>query len=945
MKWMVAFLLLVPAVSSYAQTVDTSDMDDGEEYEELEAYFMTGSRIKRLDVVTVNPVVSLSADAIDQTGFSSVADALRALPFNSGQALVPTDAGTSFTPGISTLNLRGLGNNNTLTLVNGRRGVPYAAPGFNGLQTMFDFNSIPEGAIQSIEILKDGASAIYGSDAVSGVVNVILKNDFEGLSVSSEVGNYVDVDAYHYEASIVSGTSSGKVSIVTAASMSFDEQIFAKDVGFASKTDHEQHAIDANARWVHIDDATGADISSQLNTALQSEGVDLSFWENDFLEPATTWFDIASSRGFPGYLRYAGRYYTTSSPVGDPTLNDLVVGRNFYDYQQTSGFNSEVKKMSFYNRTVYDFTDNISGFMEFTFSRVESQSRSAPTPVDIEASNGLYQNTPMYMPAENPYNPLGADIYTGRLRYTEMGNRISNVQSDTPRIVMGAEGTFGEGWSWDASLMYGKNTVSSNDFAAVDYRLQQAMLGLGVNGDGSLYYDETLPANERRYFNWFGYNGIEMVDYITTWNPTGAEAKMLLLEAHVSGNVFELPAGQVGFAAGVEARRESLENIQSDLNATGMILGGSEGTGFFGERDITSMYVEFDIPVFKNFEIQLAGRYEDYSDEGFESDIRPKVAFKYQPLEWLLLRASYSESFKAPDLGYLYTASSRSFTSFQFVDPVTFQEIDQIQTVTSGNENLAPELTDSYYVGIAIEPGEKLLNGWLDGLVISVDYFQLEQTNLLAQLSDFYGWSDFFTGAAAGNPLFADKVVRDPNTNQVLYVRDLYENLSEGEYNGWDISLSYTYETENLGNFYTQLQATYLEEYSIDGNNFAGGRLNPRLRANWILSWTKGDWGASVWVNYIKGREVFYAAYYAYDYISDAISPDYSSRLMYDIDDQYVVNPRVTYKGLWNSTITLGVNNVFNTDPPADPQETAGATVGVNYVQPMHWYLKWEKDF
>lgn len=948
-SWMVALLLLVPVALS-AQEVDTSDMDDGEEYEELEAFFMTGSRIKRLDVVTVNPVVALSADDIDQTGFSSVADALRALPFNSGQALVPTDAGTSFTPGISTMNLRGLGNNNTLTLVNGRRGVPYAAPGFDGLQTMFDYNSIPEAAIESIEILKDGASAIYGSDAVSGVVNIILKDDYEGLSTGVEFGNYVDFDAWHYEASVVTGVTSAKMSSVTAVSASFDEQIFAKDVDYAADADHSGPgglAEQAGAHWEHID-ADGNDISAQLDSQLQGIGIDLDYWENSFLEAAPTWFDLRSSRGFPGYLTYGGRF-TYDAPEWTPTLDEAVGGYNPYNYQATSGFNSEVKKLSFYNRTTYNFSDTVTGFMEFTFARVESQSRSAGTPVDIESSNGLYDNTPMYFPAENPFNPTGEDIYNGRRRFVEMGNRISNVQSDTPRIVVGAEGTFLEGWNWDAAVMYGKNTVAAMSYAAVDYKLQQAMLGLGVNADGSMYWDPAVPVADRTYFNWFGANSAEMIDFITVWNPNSSESKVLMAEAHVAGSILELPAGEIGIAAGVEMRRESLENIKSDLNATRMILGGSEGTGFFGERDINSMYVEVSIPVLEDLEVQLAGRYEDYSDDGFESDLRPKVAFKYQPLDWLLFRASYSESFKAPDLAYLYTASSTSFSSFQFVDPVTFEEIDQIQVVTSGNEGLAPELTDSYYVGLAIEPDENFLNGWLDGLVFSVDYFQLEQTNLLAQLSDFYGYGDFISGAAEGDPLFADKVVRDPTTNGFLYLKDLYENLSEAEYNGWDITLTYTYETENLGTYFTQLTATYLEQYSIDGDNIAGTRLYPRLRANWVLAWNKGDWSASVFVNYIKGRDVNYwdtqVAYYTDLYFGEGVDPEYYSQLIYTVDDQYTVNPRVSYTGLWDSRITLGVNNVFNENPPADPQETAGATVGVNYVQPMHWYLQWEKDF
>ncbi len=946
-KWVVCLtsMTLVSPLVSIGQEQASEDADA----EELESFVMTGSRIRRLDVETVNPVISMTAADIQQTGFTTIGEALRSLPFNSGQSLVPNDAGTSFTPGISTANLRGLGNNNTLVLINGRRTAPYAAPGFDGLQTMFDFNSIPESAIDSIEILKDGASAIYGSDAVSGVININLKKDYQGFTTSMEVGNYFDVDAYTRQVDLVVGTSSAKTSMITAISASWEDAIYAKDLDYTRDADRTMtQALDAKARWKHVD-GNGKNVASQLDAALKTLEIDLAYWENDFLEAANTWFDLRSSRGFPGYLNYNGRNYTANGPVGDPTMDDLVPGTNLFNYQLESGFKSEVKKYSIYNRTVHTFSDFVEGFIEASYSRVESKSESASTPIDIEDSKGLTEGDAMYMPASNPYNPFGEDIYYGRYRFVEMGPRVTEVQSDSPRIVAGLEGEFGDGWNWDTAFLYASNRVADNSLVAIDYKMQQALLGLGVNSDGTLFWDPNLPADQRRYFNWFGYDGREMVDFLTAWNPTHADYRLTQVDAHLSGSIFELPAGTVGVAGGLEARKENLENVKSELNATGMVLGGSTGTGFKGDRDILSLYVEMDIPIFKNLEVQLAGRYEDYSDDGFESDVRPKIALKYKPTSWLLLRGSYSESFKAPDLAYLYTASSNSFSSFQFVDPVTMTEIDQIQIVTSGNPELEPELTDSYYGGIAFEPGDKLFNGWLDGLTISVDYFELEQKNLLAQLSDFYGYSDFFTGAAAGDPLFADKVVRSPSTNEVLYIKDLYENLSDSEYNGWDFEVSYTWKTENFGEYIAELDLTYLEEYSIDGDNVAGSRLFPRLRGNFMLQWRKGDWSASVFVNYIRGREVTYwdtnVSYYTEAYFGEGVPDDYVSALVYDVDDQYVVNPRLSYSGLWGSTFTLGVNNVFNSEPPADPQETSGGTVGVNYVEPAFWYLKWEKTF
>lgn len=925
-KLVVALVLIVPTFAFAQLAVDEEDV------EELEAFVMTGSRIKRLDIETVNPVIQLTAASIEATGFTTIGDALRALPFNSGQALTPADAGTSFTPGISSMNLRGLGNNNSLMLVNGRRIAKYAASGYDGFQSMFDLNSLPTGAIESIEILKDGASAIYGSDAVAGVVNIVLKKDYQGISTKFDIGNYADADAWEYGASVVVGDSTANTSFITAISVDFIEQMFAKELDYTSDANHGgAYQAKANVRAVYDDRAL-------LETELGDMGLSIEWLESDAFLEVANWYDLRSSRGYPGYLTYNGSNYT--SDTATPMLDDMYPGSNLYNYQETSGFLSEVKSLSWYTRIDHTFTDNLYGFTELSYSRVESESRSASATMDIDGGKGLTESDAMYMPAENPYNVFGEDIYSGRRRFVEMGNRINNVNSDTSRILTGLGGVFGNDWAWESAVLYAKNSVSNISFSAVDYKLQQALLGLGENADGSLFYDHTLAADERKYFNWFGMNSIEMVDFITVYNPNYDEYKIYQWDATVSGNVFELPAGMVGMAAGVEARRESLMGRRTDLNATGMILGGGEGTGFAGEREVQSAYVEFSIPLLQNLEMQLAGRYEVYSDDGFESEIRPKVAFKYRPTDWLVLRASYGQSFKAPDLKYLYASSTTSFSSFQYLDPITGKEIDQIQTKVGGNTSLGAELTDSYYAGIVVDFGA----AWekLEGLTLTVDYIQLEQENVLAQLSDFYGYNEFFTGAAAGDPLFADKVVRDPVSNEVLFLRDVYENISKASYQGWDILLSYAWETDSLGDFYVTLNTTYLESYKIDDDERAGNSLRPRINSNFSLAWHRGDWDASVFVQYIQGREVN-------DWTADLsgwfdISENFVV-IQYDIDDQYVVNPRVSYSGFLDSKITLGVNNVLNSNPPVDPNQTAGYLAGVNNGKPLFWYFSWEKEF
>jgi iron complex outermembrane receptor protein len=908
--------------------------DDEAELEEVEGFTVTGSRIKQLDTQTVNPVIRLDADALEDTGFTTIGDAVRSLPFNNGQALTPTDAGTSFTPGVSTANLRGLGNNNTLVLINGRRTAPYAAPGFDGFQTVFDLNSIPEAAIDNIEILKDGASAVYGSDAVAGVMNVTLRKDYEGASVSGTIGDYFDTGGFMKKASFITGATTAKSSVLVSFNWHEQNSVFARELDYSKEADQSSRASDADPRYEVSGFGEAGFDSAQ---AYLDETLPLIGFTNPI---ADGWLNNRSSRGFPGYVDLAdGSTFTFAEPTNNPTVDGAVPGTNRYNYMQDSVLFPENRRYSFYSRGEHNITDSLYIFGEFSFSRVESEVHSAPTPADIETSQGLSPGTQLTIPSDNPYNPFDEDIVSGRRRMVETGNRINDVESDTPRIVIGVGGELENDliadWSWETAVLYTKNTASNlNRNSIPDYRLQQAFNGLTRLGDGSLTWDPATPADEREYFNWFGTNDDAFADFLEVENPQVSEIEYRSWDINTSGSIanLELPGGLIGFSLGAERRLEDFANVRTDLNATEMILGGSAGTSSFGQRDLNSIYGELYVPIIDQVELQLAARWEDYSDDGFESDIRPKIGVVVRPLDWISVRASYSESFKAPDLAYLYTASQTSFTSSQIPDPVTGDTIDQLQIVTAGNPDLQPEISDTYYVGITIEP-----TGKLEGLRFFVDYLEWDQEDLLAQLSDFFGYAEFISGAAEGDPLFADKVFRDPATNQVLFIRDDYANISTGSYVGYDFGIGYEMPTAT-GDWYFQLNSTYVDEILIDGDDVVGSYLTPEWRHTLTVNYDYGDWGVNLLGYYIDGRSrslSFGSIYGSGDTLF----------LTYDVDEQIVWNTSVSYSGLFDTTVTVGVNNVFNEEPPVDPFTGAGFTAGVNNGEPAFWYIRLERDF
>lgn len=939
-----------------APTRPASD-DKKDDVVKMEAFEVTGSRIKRLDTETVSPVVQLTADSIEAKGFISFSDAIRSLSFNNGQALTPIDAGTSFTPGISTFNLRGLGNNSSLVLINGRRTAAYGAPGFNGFQSMFDLNSLPEGAIQSVEILKDGGSAIYGSDAVAGVLNIKLRKDYHGAEATVEYGDFFNTSGALKSASITAGATSGKTSIVVTANWRDQGMILSKDLWYSRDANLTSVAHKAKPKF----GLTGGGDTNVI--PYPGDTVPLSDYK--YYE----WFDNSSATGSPGYVGIptVGTSGTTLSNVtytvpdydANPDQTGMVRGRHYYNFQNDTSFMDEMRNYAFYTRLQHDFTDYISAALELSLTHNESKSLSAPTPVTLASEQGLTIGSKMYIPKTNPFNPWSGDtvldprpseptygdvvfdgnIYTGGRRLLEAGPRINDVTANSPRLLLTFNGKLPEtsilkDWTWEAGALYSTSEITNDNAGVVpDYKLQQALLGLVDDGNGGLMWDASAPDARRTFFNWFGLNDDRFGRFLATKNPVTFKSKLESYDFRAGGPIAHLPAGDIGFSIGAERYTQRQSVNQTELNNTGNVIGGSNGSSWAGDRTVNAVYAEISVPVTKWFEATAAGRYETYSDDGFQERVRPKFGVKFRPLDWLIIRASYAQSYKAPDLAYLYAAKTVTYTSSAYNDPVTNVQ-NQLEVHVVGDKDLKPETTDTYYAGIAIEPQK----GWLKGFGASIDLFRYEQKNLLAQISDFYGYNDILMGAMNGEARFVDMVKRDPGPAQtLLYLEDPYTNISERINEGMDFELYYKWATQRYGNFRVSLEGTYSRTDKIDGDPILGSPTNRRFNGNVALAWNYRDWDANVACYYIRGAD--YSAGVA------NIPGEGVFYFDYKIKDQYVVNAQVSYKGFWNTRITLGVSNVFNQRPPVDLYSSTGFTSGVNYVLPAFWSVKVTKSF
>ena len=883
-------LVLSAGTGAVAQTQSAQKAKETKSEEvKLEKFEVTGSRIKRLDMETPAPVVTFTSEEIKQTGFTSLGDFVQSLPFNTGatNSIVQT---ASFTRGAATVNPRGLGSNRFLVLINGRRSVGYALTNSNN-QSVFDFNSIPLAAIDQITYLKDGASAIYGSDAVTGVMDIKLKKNFSGLQSDILVGNTIGHDTFTKQGSILVGAQTGKTSIVVVGSYSGANDNFIRDYDRSKATDYSFAA------------PKGVNQNSSNN------------W------PANVNLTAAQAAA-AGYTSGAGLYVLTGGkPTANPTSAQFTrvasaPNENRYDFAQTYQLFPSYDYYGVYTNLRHEISENLYVFGEIVYGNNSTNYSFTPVVIQSTQNLGTGPTGLLNVPASNPYNPFGVDL-TNFFYRTSFGEpRKIDAKSTGATYLIGLGGTINSNWSWEAGASLGKGDVvvtSRNQIRAAD--LQAALNGTtrqtALNPFG--------PSDNR-----------DVVNRLFTISNSTYAAKSEMFDATITGNMFELPGGEIGLAAGVESRKDM---IQQDPD-TAAFVGSGGGTPYRGDRDIFSAYVEATFPLTRAIEVQVAGRFEDYSD--FGRTTKPKIGAKWKlpptKVVDVLLRASFSQSFKAPDLGRLFTASTVGFSPTNRQDPKRPQDpAQQLRIVTSGNPLLQPEEADAVYAGAVFDIKA------VKGLSISIDYFKFKINDVISSPSE--------TTLLAREDQFPGAVVRDStqgNPGPILFLRRVPFNVAKQWYEGMDFEAKYDLKDTRVGRFLFTANAT--RTLSIKSNtgiltaagtppaDFENVGLynNPKWNGTFGGSWAYKDYGAAMRLNYIGAY--FNDAYTVAGWGENAVT---------------TVNASFSYAGFWDTKITLGVNNVLDKEPPFNGYETSSfdqntyGAIGLGRFV----YLRVQRDF
>ncbi|MGI2260014.1 TonB-dependent receptor [Shewanella sp. GXUN23E] len=816
-----------------------------EEKSNVERIEVTGSRIQRSDMETSSPVTVLDASAIQATGATSLDEVLQTITAASGAMTNPGINNGS--GGNARIDLRGLGSNRTLVLINGRRSVGSGT----GAASSVDLNTIPVAMVQRVEVLKDGASAVYGSDAVSGVVNIILKRDFEGA-----------------EFNLIGGISG---------------EGDAKEVGFdlTMGGSFEKGNVVVGLQYLNRGDASQADRDFSNCPIDETDGGEALFCGGSSYAPGGTlwWENAAGTDG--GKLK----------GDADNTWRDFT-NEDFYNYTSVSFLRTPMQKVNFSALGTYEVFDDITLFAETTYSKRWSEQQMAPQPVwmDFEFADWMAVDGVTY-----PF-VAGDSISYGR-RLTDVGNREFSQVVDTFRTVVGLEGYVLDGWKWEVAYNFGRND-------SVDRLANLLNMGAIKKAVAESTSDNVL-FNPLDQASW---NLSNLGEHVYTEVNSGG-SQLQVYSAAISGELFEIPAGFVGMAAGIEHRIEEAWYIPDSLTSQGLANDPKvEPTG--GEFDVNEAFVEFAVPVLadvflaKQVDLSAAVRYFDYST--FGDDFTWKLGLTWKIYDDLMLRGVRSTAFRAPTINELYAGKSPDF------DYVTYPGAQAQALVTvGGNDMLTPEEADILTLGMVFEPS------WLDGFSMTLDYYNIEIENAIAAVNSQYIVDLCLDPSGSGqlintnNPICqSSNIYLDPS-KRVVFDNGL-QNIGAENTSGYDLNLAYNFEAAGF-DWKVGLDTTYLEEYTVKvlgeeidyaGIITGGSGSYAKWKSNLNLTMNAGDWKVNYMARYIDGMDS--AACLAKP--DKCYAPTTPSVVYHDISGEYLLTEKVSLRA--------GVDNLFDKAPP-----------------------------
>lgn len=866
---------------------------------------ITGSAIKRTDAETALPVSIINVQDLQRQGVLTVEQVLQRLASNQ------SNFGTSQAVGATTgakaeADLRGLSGplgtnaNKTLVLLNGRR---LANHSFDAAAV--DLNAIPLAAVARVEVLRDGASALYGTDAIGGVVNFILRRDFTGVEVSA-----------HYQR-----PEAGKAG---------EQQRAGIVAGFGSLASERFNVI-AALDW------RKQKVLAAVDRSFGSTGV-LGTTRNDLTSGT-------SGTAFPGDLDgFEPSAPNCDPPFSQPRFTTPANGGAFnscrYDFTRSIDLIPENEQITGLIRGSFAISSAHTLSAEYLRSNTKATARVAPAPTShlMLASSPFYpvgapssdlDSTIPFVPGTSDPDPgvptLGG---TANWRQVPAGKRTSGDDTTTERAMLEVDGAFGA-WDYRAAIGESRNkSVASVKRGYLNDLMMQQGVWAGVINPFGTHANFGQSAA--------GLAAIEAAQVVA--DTQIGKATVSFADFRVSGELFKIGSNPVTAAFGIERRNEKSAFEATDITAQLGSLGIDPDADTSGRRNVTGAFVELNVPVMKQLEFTLAARYDRYSD--FGNTFNPKVGFKFQPTPQIALRGSANKGFRAPTLYEIYAPQSLSFTTDNYDDPVLcpsgVSTVPGADGVVCGQQvliravgpastgrpvsALEPEKSRAYSVGLVLEP--------MRNLSFTVDYWSLKIKNLINGLpeQEIFGSAQRYASrfvrcgaVAAGNvPGFQisdiDACVsyRAGVLDPIAFIDSPTENLGELLASGIDISANWRSGATGFGNFGVGIEGTYFTKYEYQRER-NGARINaigvytdnaPVFRWQHVLTldWSAGSWGANM-AQRLKTK-----------YLDQGGAAVVGSYALYDAS--------LSFTGVKNLTLSVGVKNLLDEDPPRSVQAT-----------------------
>ena len=921
----IAAALMLHTWSVAAQDAAPAPAADQSKAKSLDTITVTGSRIRSVDVETSQPVFTMDRQAIQATGLTNVNDILARMPSAGTPDITPQDTLSSGADvGGRYVNIRNLGSQRTLVLVNGRRWS-------TSLSGLTDLSTIPVAMIDRIEVLKDGASSVYGSDAIGGVVNIITRDRFEGAEVNAYYGQNEKGDGQQKNIDFTWGHNTANNSLILGASYQDSKPMWNKDreeTRYANGPRHPQDGYGLGPYGRVVDPNTGD--SYVINHGSLDTG------------------------NLANYHLY------------DPTST-----ADKYNTQQDMTFRAGTKLKTLFLQDRYKLTDNITLRGAASYSERDSSSQLSGYPFQSASganTAGLGDDGLLISP-DNAYNPFPGSATEFYRRTVEMP-RVTWSKSKLAHVDFGAEGFFnflGHEWNWDATYTYSKTKIRQTSTGNI--YLPNAIKALGPTSvvDGQVVCADAadraagcVPWNLLAGPGGTPQSVWNYVNHIGTDRQTSQTDDF---SANLTGGLFDLPAGTVSIAGGIEHRREK-GSFRPDWADSAGLTTNLASAPTNGSYIVNEAYLELDVPLLRDLPgaqelgVNVASRYSHYSN--FGSTTNNKYSFRWRPFEDLLVRGTYAEGFRAPTISDLYGGTGQSFESF--LDPcdsvygaaatngavasrcaaagvpANYRQIDQTgapiksnaggQTPTpflsGSNPNLKPEQSITRTIGLVYSPH------YVSGLDFTVDYYNIYVKNIITSVIA----NDILNLCYLQNDQsFCDRFSRGAD-GSITNLNESLSNLGTLKTEGYDVGIHYRLPQTSFGTFRIASDSTYLTKYETvsgpgapavnavgfmttgNGNLNAGTMGLYRLRSNLQLDWDYKEFGASWTVRYYSGLKDS-----CWDSTTECNMPDYVAPGLTGIGvsrkgSVAFNDAQFRYTAPWKGVFTVGVNNIFNKKGP-----------------------------